>query len=112
MTALRARAARDVLFRAGFFGLWAKRSGRGVLTDLMVRMVTCEGFESGAAAWGIRGSNDRVDDGRRKGGGRRPQLRGALGGILLAMRRFDGLQSPWLLSQHIFGEGGGPSVPR
>ena len=107
VTALRARAARDVLFR-----WWAKRSGRGVLTDLMVRMVVCEGFESGAAAFGIKESSDRVDDGRRKGSGRRPQLRGALGGIVLAAGMFDGLQSPWVLSQHIFGERGGLSVTR
>ena len=86
-----ARAAREVLFSAGLLGLWAKRSGRGVLTDLMVRMVVCEGFASG-----MRGRSDRVDDGRRSAGGRRPQLRGALGGIVLivlVVRWIDGLQS-------------------
>lgn len=71
----------DVLLRAGLEGWWAKRSGRGVFVDLIVRMETCEGFGRGAT--GIKGIKERVDDGRRNEGGKRPQLRVALGGIVL-----------------------------
>lgn len=70
----------DVLFSAGCEGWWAKRSGLGVLVDFIVRMVVCEGFGSGT-----RGRRERVDEGRRNGGGRSPQLRGALGGIVLVV---------------------------
>lgn len=31
----------------------------------------------------VSGRRDRIDDGRRKDGGRRPQFRGGLGGIVL-----------------------------
>lgn len=79
--AFRASAAVDVLFRAGFFGWCAKRSGRGVFVDFMVRMVVCEGFGRWEES-GISGIRERVDEGRRKDGGKRPQLRGALSGIL------------------------------
>jgi hypothetical protein len=72
----------DVLFSAGFEGWCAKRSGFGVLVDLIVRMVVCEGLGGGR-----RGRRALVDEGRRKGGGRSPQLRGALGGIVLVVDR-------------------------
>lgn len=49
-----------------------------MLTDLIVRTVVREG----AAESGMSGSSERVDVGRRNDGGRRPQLRGAIGGIV------------------------------
>jgi hypothetical protein len=68
----------DVLFSAGLPGRWAKRSGRGVFVDLMVRMHVYEV----AATEGCAGIKDRIDGGRRNVGGSNPQLRGALGGIV------------------------------
>lgn len=76
--ALRSRAAADVLFSAGLPGRWAKRSGRGVFVDLMVRMHVYEV----AATAGCAGISALIDDGRRNAGGNSPQLRGALGGIV------------------------------
>jgi hypothetical protein len=71
----------DVLFSAGLPGLCAKRSGRGVFVDLMVRMeVYAMHGDDGAFCW-MSGRRERVNDGRRKAGGSRPQLRGVLGGI-------------------------------
>jgi hypothetical protein len=99
VTAFRASAARDVLLRAGFLGWCAKRSGRGVLTDLMVRTIVCEG----AAQSGIEGSNERVDDGRKNDGGRMPQLRGALGGIVVIMMGLMGTVAMFRVM--IFGMG-------
>lgn len=90
VAAFRASAARDVLFRAGFLGLCAKRSGRGVLTDLMVRTVVCEGFGIVAAESGIRGTKERVDDRESNEGGKQPQLRGALGGIVAVVTELMG----------------------
>lgn len=82
--ALRSRAAVDVLFNAGLPGLCAKRSGRGVFVDLIVRteVYAIAGRDDRVAFCGMRGMRERVDDGRRKAGGRRPQLRGVLGGIV------------------------------
>lgn len=61
---LRSRAAVEVLFSAGLPGLWAKRSGRGVFVDLMVRMVI-EGATLCWCCW----MRQRVGEGRRKVGG-------------------------------------------
>jgi hypothetical protein len=68
--ALRARAAAPVelSLKAGFVASYAKRSGRGVLVDLIVLI-------------DVRGVRDCVEDGRRKDGGRIPQLSGGFGGI-------------------------------
>lgn len=71
----------EVLFSAETPGLWAKRSGRGVFVDLMVRT----GMYDGAALCWKRGMRERVDDGRRKVGGRSAQLTGALGGIVVVV---------------------------
>jgi hypothetical protein len=71
----------DVLLSAGLPGLWAKRSGRGVLVDFMVRIevYAMAGLEHcGAFCW----TRHRVADGRRKDGGSMPQLRGVLSGIV------------------------------
>lgn len=70
--AFRARAAAPVelSLRAGFVASYAKRSGRGVFVDLIVRI-------------DVREVRECVEDGRRKGGGRRLQLSGGLGGIVL-----------------------------
>lgn len=76
VTAFRARAEVDVAVRAGFRGSWAKRSGRGVLVDFIVRIDVMGDVR------GIRGRRVRVDDGRRKAGGSNPQLKGGLGGIV------------------------------
>jgi hypothetical protein len=82
--AFRSRAAVDVLFNAGFPGLCAKRSGRGVFVDLMVRtdVYASDGRDDWAAFCCMRGMRERVDDGMRNAGGRSPQLRGVLGGIV------------------------------
>lgn len=74
VAALRSRAAAVVAPSAGRLGLWAKRSGRGVLMDLMDRR----------AVVARNGEEEVVEEGRRKGGGRRPQLRGGLGGMAAA----------------------------
>ena len=74
VAALRSRAAVVVAPSAGSLGLWAKRSGRGVLMDLMDRRAVVA--RNGAEVVG--------EVGRRKGGGRRPQLRGGLGGMAAA----------------------------
>ena len=71
VAALRSRAAAVVAPSAGRLGLWAKRSGRGVLMDLIDRR----------AVVARNGEEEEVEEGRRKGGGRRPQLRGGLGGM-------------------------------
>ena len=82
--AFRSRAAVDVLFKAGLPFLCAKRSGRGVLVDLMVRteVYATVGRNDCVAFCCIRGRSERVDDGRRNAGGKRPQLRGVFGGML------------------------------
>lgn len=67
----------DVLLSAGFEGWWAKRSGLGLLVDRMVRMEVWVGLGCAAARSG------RVDNGRRNDRGMSPQLRGALGGIVV-----------------------------
>jgi hypothetical protein len=83
--AFRSRAAVELLFSAGLPGVCAKRSGRGVLVDLMVRMhvYATEGRDDCVALCWRRGRSERVDDGRRNAGGSRPQLRGATGGIIV-----------------------------
>jgi hypothetical protein len=84
LCALRSRAALEVLFSAGLPGVCAKRSGRGVLVDLMPRMhvyATAGRDDCVAFCW-RSGRSERVDDGRRNAGGSRPQLRGAMGGIM------------------------------
>lgn len=74
----------DELFNAGLEGLCAKRSGRGVFVDLMVRtdVYATLGRDVCAAFCWRSGRRERVDDGRRKAGGSRPQLRGDLGGMV------------------------------
>jgi hypothetical protein len=42
------------------------------------------------AALDVWGRRERVDDGRRKDGGSRPQLRGALGGMAVVALGIDG----------------------
>jgi hypothetical protein len=84
LCALRSRAALGVLFSAGVPGVCAKRSGRGLLVDLMPRVhvyATASRDDCVAFCW-MRGRIERVDDGRRNAGGSRPQLRGAMGGIM------------------------------
>jgi hypothetical protein len=76
--AFRSRAAVDVLLSAGLPGRCAKRSGRGVFVDLIVRMHVYEV----AATEGCAGIRERIDEGSRNAGGNKPQLRGALGGIV------------------------------
>jgi hypothetical protein len=75
LCAFRSRAAVDVLFNAGLPGLCAKRSGRGVFVDLMVRthVYATDGRDVGAALCWIRGRSERVEDGRRNAGGSKPQ---------------------------------------
>jgi len=48
----------------------------------MVRIVVRDGAEV-AEVSGFNGRKERADDGRRNEGGMTPQLRGALGGIVL-----------------------------
>lgn len=87
VVALRARAAVEVLVRAGTSGSWAKRSGRGENVDLIVRTeayggdIVDDGDGESCEATNC-GSNEWADDGIRKGGGRRPQLSGVLGGMV------------------------------
>lgn len=76
----RARAAVDVLSRGARLGLWVKRLGRGLLIDLILRWDAKVG--DGSCATAAKQGRDGLDDGRRKDGGKIPQLRGALGGIL------------------------------
>lgn len=78
--AVRRSAAVDVLFRAGLEGICANRSGRGVFVDLMVRTVVCDGLGEAVDNMSIE---ERVDEGNKKDWGERPQLRGALGGIVM-----------------------------
>lgn len=75
VTAFRASAEVDVAPSAGFRGSCAKRSGRGVLVDFIVRIDVMDDVRE------IRGRIVRVDDGRRKEGGSSPQLMGGFGGI-------------------------------
>lgn len=79
LCALRSRAAVDVLLSAGLPGRWAKRSGRGVFVDLIPRMHV---YDVAATEPGCAGIKVRIDDGSRNAGGNKPQLRGALGGIV------------------------------
>lgn len=67
---------------------YAKRSGRGSLVDLNFITVRIDVYVYVVGCWGVgvcvdvmRGRRERVVDGRRKDGGRRPQLRGGLGGM-------------------------------
>jgi hypothetical protein len=80
--AFRSSAAVDVLVRASRAGWCAKRSGLGVKVDFMVRIdvYAMAGLDKICCAFCWR--RDRADEGRRKDGGRSPQLRGALGGIV------------------------------
>jgi hypothetical protein len=78
LCALRSSAAVEVLLSAGLPGLCEKRSGRGVFVDLMVRMHVCARQGCVVDCW----TSGRMEDGRRNTGGREPQLRGALGGIV------------------------------
>lgn len=79
--ALRSRAAVDVEFRAGFEGWWANRSGRGVFVDLMPR-IDVYAVLGRAICVALCWMRERAEKGRRKDGGRRPQPRDALGGIV------------------------------
>lgn len=79
----RARAAVVVLSSGGLLGSWAKRSGRGEVDFLIVRMGMYDGG-SCCVVVDMRGRSERVDDGRRNEGGSGPQLKGGLsGGIVL-----------------------------
>src|SRR3954462_8466550 len=82
LCALRSRAAVDVLSKAGLEGWCAKRSGFGVKVDFLVRIdvYAIAGLHICDEAFCWR--RCRADGGRRKDGGKRPQLRGALGGIV------------------------------
>jgi hypothetical protein len=85
LCAFRSSAAVDVLFNAALLGLCANRSGLGLNVDLMVRIdVYAIGDLDSCGAFCCK--RHRVADGRRKDGGNKPQLRGALGGILVASR--------------------------
>lgn len=81
--ARRRSAAVEELLRAGLEGVWVKREGlRWAEMDFMVRMVVVRlGLEVRGKR--VRDRTERVDEGRRKDGGSAPQLRGALGGIVL-----------------------------
>lgn len=83
-TALRASAAVVLDWSGVRCASYAKRSGRGLLVGLNLR-VAFPRIDVYAACVGadIRGRRDRVVDGRRKLGGRSPQLRGALGGMVM-----------------------------
>jgi hypothetical protein len=83
LCAFRSRAAVDVLFSAGLPGLCAKRSGRGLLVDLMPRthVYATHGRDVGAALCCRRGRSERVEDGRRNVGGRGSNP-GTLGGMV------------------------------
>jgi hypothetical protein len=104
--ALRSRAAVEVLLSAGVPGLCEKRSGRGVFVDLMVRMHVCAMQGCEVDCW----MSGRREEGRRKTGGREPQLRGALGGIVAVVVVDGGLQwRCWrVLLLEIFGMELGP----
>ena len=81
LCALRSRAAVDVLSRAGLEGWCAKRSGLGVKVDFMVRIdvYAIAGLHvcDDAFCW----RRHRADEGTRKDGGKRHQVKGTLGGI-------------------------------
>jgi hypothetical protein len=72
----------DVLVKAGFEGLCANRSGLGLNVDLIVRIdvYAMAGLDNCGAFCCRR---HRADEGRRNDGGRKPQLRGAFGGIVV-----------------------------
>ena len=80
--AFRSSAAEDVLFSAGFPGLWLKRLGFGVFVDLMPRVEVCDRHGRGAVCW-MKRARERVDEGRRKDGGNWPHVRGVFGGIVV-----------------------------
>lgn len=82
--AFRSRAAVEVLLSAGFPGLCAKRSGRGVFVDfiVLVDVYTMLGLDVCATFCWVMGIRERVAEGRRNDGGSMPQPRAVLGGIV------------------------------